>query len=208
MANVLSRFLPRERSYFTMFTEVTGNIQAGATALNNLFADYRDVPRQVDHIKDLEHRGDQLTHEIITTLNQTFVTPFDREDIHALATKLDDVLDLMDAVATRLVIYKVGKVRPGAPELAAILVRATEEIHGAVSRLEKRDGILEHCITINSLENEGDSAVRTAIGTLFEQEKDPVEIIKWKEILEVLETATDKCEDVANILESVVLKSA
>ena len=208
MANLLTRLLPRERSFFNLFTEVTVNIQGGARALAGLFRDYRDVPNQAKRIKDMEHRGDQLTHELVTLLNQTFVTPFDREDIHALTTKLDDVLDLIDAVATRLVLYGVNKPRPGAQELADILVRATAEIHAAVSRLEKQNHILEHCIEINSLENEGDTAVRKAIAQLFQEEKDPVEIIKWKEILEVLETATDKCEDVANIIEGVVLKSA
>lgn len=207
MASLLTRLLPRERGFFTMFTEVTANIEAGARALADIFADYRDVAQKVNHLKDLEHRGDQLTHEIFTKLNQTFITPLDREDIHQLTSKLDDVLDLIDAVAARLVIYKVDKVRPGAAELAAILVRATAEIHAAVSRLEKPDHILEHCIKINSLENEGDRIVRAAIADLFEQEKNPVELLKWKEILEVLETATDKCEDVANILEAVVLKS-
>jgi len=208
MANLLTRLLPRERSFFAQFTEVTANIQSAARALQDIFADYRDLQTKVARVKEHEHRGDQLTHEIFTRLNQTFITPFDREDIHQLTSKLDDVLDLIDAAATRLVIYKVDKVRPGAAELADILVRATTEIHAAVSRLEKHDGILDHCITINSLENEGDRAVRAAIADLFEHEKDPVELIKWKEILEVLEIATDKCEDVANVLETVVLKSA
>lgn len=208
MANVLSYLLPRERSFFTLFTEVTTNIEAGARALAAIFADYRDLAQKVNHVKDLEHRGDQLSHEIFTKLNQTFITPLDREDIHELTSKMDDVLDLIDAVATRLVIYKIEKVRPGAKELADILVRATGEIHAAVGRLEKPDGILDYCIRINSLENEGDRTVRAAIADLFEREKDPVELLKWKEILEVLETATDKCEDVANVLEAVVLKSA
>ena len=207
MANVLARLLPRERSFFILFTEVTTNIGEGARALAALFKDYRDVPAQTKRIKDIEHRGDQLTHEIMTKLNQTFITPLDHEDIHELTSKLDDVIDLIDAVATRLVIYRIEKPRPGAAELADILVRATGELHAAVSRLEKPDGILEHCIEINRLENESDTAVRAAIARLFQEEKDPVEIIKWKEILEVLEIAADKCEDVANILEAVVLKS-
>lgn len=207
MTSVLARLLPRELSFFSLFTQVTANIEAGARALAALLKDYRDVEAKVRHIKDLEHLGDQLTHDIFTKLNQTFVTPFDREDIHSLTGKLDDVLDLIDAVATRLVLYGVDKPRPGAVELADILVQATGEIHAAVSRLEKRDRILDNCIEINRLENEGDSAVRTAIARLFREEQNPVEIIKWKEILEVLETATDKCEDVANILEAVVLKS-
>jgi len=207
MPNVLARLLPRERSFFTIFTEVTANIQEGAKALAALFHDYRDIPARTQAIKALEHKGDDLTHEIITRLNQTFITPFDREDIHALTTKLDDVLDLMDAVATRLVIYRAETLRPGAAELADILVRATAELHAAVSHLEKQDGILDHCVIISDLEDEADTAVRSAIARLFEVEKDPVELIKWKEILEVLEIATDKCQDVANVLEAVVLKS-
>lgn len=208
MPNVLARLMPRERSFFTLFTKVTANIHEGARALSALLHDYRDVPARTQAIKVLEHKGDDLTHEIISRLNQTFITPFDREDIHALTTKLDDVLDLMDAVATRLVIYRVESVRPGAAELADILVRCTAELHAAISRLEKQDGILDHCVAITDMEDEADTAVRSAIARLFEQEKDPVELIKWKEILEVLETATDKCEDVANVLEAVVLKSA
>ncbi|MGH9861934.1 MAG: DUF47 domain-containing protein [Candidatus Acidiferrales bacterium] len=207
MANILARLLPRERSFFALFTELTTNIAEGARALAALFRDYRDVPAQVDKIKDIEHKGDQLTHQIITRLNQTFITPLDREDIHELTTKLDDVLDLIDAVATRLVIYRVNTLRPGAVELADVLVRATDEIHAAVRRLEKPDGIIEHCIEIKRLENLGDATVRAAMARLFEEEKNPVELLKWKEILEVLETATDKCEDVANVLEAVVLKS-
>ena len=208
MPSVLSRLMPRERSFFATFTEVTANIQEGAKALSALFHDYRDIPVRTQAIKALEHKGDDLTHQIIARLNQTFITPFDREDIHSLTTRLDDVLDLMDAVATRLVIYRVEYVRAGAAELADILVRATAEIHAAVSKLEKLDGILDHCVAIAELEDEADTAVRSAIARLFEEEKNPVELIKWKEILEVLETATDKCEDVANVLEAVVLKSA
>jgi len=208
MASLLTRLLPREQSFFKMFTDLTETIQQGAKALAVLFADYQNLASHTHRIKELEHRGDDLTHGIITKLNQTFVTPFDREDIHELTTKLDDVLDLIDAVSTRLNIYRVTKLRPGAAEMADILVRATAEIHSAVSHLEKQDGIMDHVIEINRLENEGDTAVRSAIARLFDEEKDPFEVIKWKEILEVLETATDKCEDVANVIETVVLKSA
>lgn len=208
MASLLARLLPRERSFFDRFTEVAANIEAGAAALVELLEDYRDVERKVAHIKDLEHRGDQLTHELMTRLNQTFITPLDREDIHELASKLDDVLDLIDAVASRLIIYRIGQPRPGLADLARTLLKATGEIRAAVSQLEKQDRILDHCIEINRLENEGDQKVRAAIAHLFEEEKNPTEIIKWKELFEVLEIATDKCEDVANVLESVVLKSA
>jgi len=208
MANVLSRLIPRDHSFFAMFTEVTENIQQGARALADLFDNYEHIDSQAGRIKEIEHRGDQLTHEIITKLNQTFITPFDREDIHQLTTKLDDILDLIDAVTTRLIIYRVSKIRPGAAEMADVLVKATAEVHAAVLLLEKHDGIMDHLIEINRLENAGDAAVRVAIARLFDEEKDPFEVIKWKEILEVLETATDKCEDVANVIETVVLKSA
>ncbi|MEE8538467.1 MAG: DUF47 family protein [Woeseiaceae bacterium] len=208
MANLLSRLLPRERSFFVLFTEVTANIQEAALALAALLADYKDVAPKVKHIKDLEHRGDQFTHDLATKLNQTFITPFDREDIHQLSSKLDDILDLMDSVAARLVIYRIQTIRPGAKELADVLVQSVGQIHSAVSHLEKNDRILEHCIEINRLENESDRIVRASIARLFEEEKDPVEIIKWKEILEVLEIASDKCEDVADVLETVVMKNA
>lgn len=208
MAGLWARILPREKSFFDMFTEVTANIQAGAQALVDLLEDYRNLEEKVSHIKDLEHRGDQMTHDIMTRLNQTFITPFDREDIYELCSKLDDVIDLIDAFTSRLVIYSIRAPRPGAVELARIVMKATDEVHDAVSLLEKHDRILPYCIEINRLENEADVTVRAAIAQLFEEEKDPVEIIKWKELYEVLEIATDKCEDVANVIESVVLKSA
>lgn len=208
MASVLARLLPREKTFFDQFTEVTANIQAAAQTLVNLLEDYRGVEEKVAHLKDLEHHGDQMTHDLFTRLNQTFITPLDREDIHELASKLDDVLDLIDAVASRLVIYRIQSIRPGMVELARTLQKAANEIHSAVLQLEKQDRIFEHCIEINRLENEADRSVRAAIANLFEEEQNPVEIIKWKELFEVLEFATDKCEDVANVLEGVVLKSA
>lgn len=208
MTNVIARLLPREHSFFVKFNEVTANIGEAARCLSELFHDYRDIETRAQAIKELEHQGDDLTHAIITQLNQTFVTPLDREDIHALTTKLDDILDLIDAAAGRLVTYGADELRPGAKELADILVRAVTEIQAGVSKLQHPDGVVQHCIEINSLENEGDTTVRAAVARLFREEKDPVELIKWKEILEVLEIAIDKCEDVANIMESVVLKNA
>jgi hypothetical protein len=159
-------------------------------------------------MKRFEHKGDELTHELMTKLNQTFITPIDREDIHELCSKVDDVLDLADAVAARLVTYGVTKVRPGVADLAEVLAQATAVVLQAVRVLEQHDGVLPHCIEINRLENEGDRLSRILIAQLFKDEKDPVEIIKWKEIIEVLETAIDKCEDVANVLETICLKNA
>lgn len=207
MPGLLNRILPREQSFFDLFVGQAGKIQAGAKALVELLEHYDNVAARVEEIKDLEHQGDNLTHELMTRLNQTFITPFDREDIHELASKVDDVLDLTDAVASRLVVYRVDRIRSGVAELARVLLQATEQVVAAVTMLEKQDHILKHCIEINRLENESDRLCRALIAQLFEEEKDPVQIIKWKEIIEVIETATDKCEDVANVLESVVIKS-
>ena len=208
MPGILSRMLPREVSFYTKFNELAGNVQAGSKALVQMLDNYTDAAIQAENIKTIEHRGDNITHDIITQLNKTFITPFDREDIHALSSKVDDILDLIDAVAGRLITYRVQRIRPGVADLARILRLATVEVVAAVKALERPNDILKHCIEINRLENDADRLSRTLIAGLFEEEKDPVEIIKWKEIIEVLETATDKCEDVANVIESVVLKSA
>ncbi len=208
MPGLLSKLLPREESFFDMFVEMAENIHDGAQGLADLLANYTDVPGKVDRIKEIEHRGDDITHNLITRLNQTFITPFDREDIHELSSKIDDVLDLIDAAASRMVTYRVDRVRPGVPELAKVMLAATAEVAAAVRALGKHDRILDHCIEINRLENESDRQCRSLIAELFEGEKDPVQIIKWKEIIEVIETAVDKCEDVANVLEAVTLKSA
>jgi len=208
MPGLLSKLLPREESFFDMFVEMAENIHDGAQGLADLLANYTDVPAKVARIKEIEHRGDDITHNLITRLNQTFITPFDREDIHELSSKIDDVLDLTDAAASRMVTYRVDRVRPGVPELAKILLEATAQVAAAVRVLGKHDHILNHCIEINRLENESDRQCRSLIAELFEGEKDPVQIIKWKEIIEVIETAVDKCEDVANVLEAVTLKSA
>lgn len=208
MPGLLSKLLPREESFFDMFVEMAENIHDGAQGLADLLANYTDVPAKVARIKEIEHRGDDITHNLITRLNQTFITPFDREDIHELSSKIDDVLDLTDAAASRMVTYHVDRVRPGVPELAKILLAATAQVAAAVRALGKHDRILDHFIEINRLENESDRLCRSLIAELFEGEKDPVQIIKWKEIIEVIETAVDKCEDVANVLEAVTLKSA
>jgi len=207
MPGLLSRILPREETFFDTFVELAENIHAGAKALVEMLENYTDPAGQAERIKDIEHKGDNITHQLMTRLNQTFITPIDREDIHELSSKIDDVLDLTDAAASRLVIYNVDRILPGVADLARILLRATEEVVSAVRVLEKQDHVLDHCIEINRLENEADRLCRKLIAQLFDEEKDPVQIIKWKEIIEVLETATDKCEDVANVIESVVLKS-
>ncbi len=202
------RIIPREAKFFEMFAEMSSNLTAGARLLLELLQNYENVPISVQKIKEVERQGDELTHAILTKLNQTFITPFDREDIHKLASSLDDVLDYINAAAERLHVYKINNPPPAAGELASIVVRQCEVLAKAVALLDKNQGVLEYCVEINRLENEADEIARDAIGRLFEREKDPISLIKQKELFETLEIATDKAEDVANVLESVVLKSA
>ena len=203
------RIVPRETKFFDMFAEMASNLMEGATTLRALFQDYKDVPVSVQKIKDIEHKGDDMTHAVVIKLNQTFITPFDREDIHALASALDDVLDYINSAADRLLMYKITSTPNAALKLADVIVRQSDELSKAVSLLEKnQQKVLEHCVEVNRLENEADAVARDAIGHLFHDEKDPIQLIKIKELLEVLETATDKAEDAANVLETVILKSA
>lgn len=190
-----------------MFSEMSDNLIAGARVLVNLFADYRDIEKHIDEIRRIEHAGDDLTHSILTKLNQTFITPFDREDIHQLASKLDDVLDFVHAASSRIVMYRITAPPPAAGSLAKIILMQSQELQKALSLLQKNGDILAHCVEINRLENEADAVAQQAIATLFESEKDPINLIKTKELLEFLERATDKAEDVADVLETVVLKN-
>jgi predicted phosphate transport protein (TIGR00153 family) len=205
---LLRRILPREKSFFQMFNQQAENVEAGAIAMVEMLEHFEDAATGADKVEGYEHIGDTITHSILRRLNQTFVTPFDREDIHELASKIDDVIDLVDAAATRIVTYRVQALRPGVLELATTVRLATTQIVAAIRLLDKGNNILDYCIEINRLENLADRQCRDLIVNLFEQEKDPVEIIKWKEIIETLEFATDKCEDVANVIETVTLKNA
>ena len=202
------RIIPREAKFFEMFAEMASNLTEGAILLRDLLQHYNNVETRIQKLTDIEHRGDELTHAVITKLNQTFITPFDREDIHKLATQLDDVLDYVNSAGERLVTYKVASAPPEAAKLADVIVRQCQQLEKAVSVLEKSQGVLDYCVEINRLENEADDIARAAIGKLFETERDPINLIKAKEIYEMLETATDKAEDAANVLETVVLKSA
>jgi uncharacterized protein len=202
------RLVPRDTKFFDMFADMATNLCDGARLLKSILDDYQNVEVRVQNLKDLEHRGDEMTHAVMVKLNQTFITPFDREDIHALATVMDDVLDFIYAAGERLVMYKIQNVPAAASELAAVIIRQTEQLQKAVASLEKHDNVLQICVEINRLENDADHIARTALATLFDREKDPITLIKIKELIEVLETATDKAEDAANVLETVVLKSA
>jgi hypothetical protein len=208
MPGLLSRFLPREAGFFDLFNKQADNIHAGSKALLQMLSHYTGVPEQVQSVKAIEHHGDEITHNILIKLNQSFITPFDREDIHELCSQLDDVIDLIDAAASRFVLYRVDKVRAGTEDLVKVLVSATGEVVECVHSLGNPEKALKHCIEINRYENDSDRLCRTLIAQLFDEERDPVQIIKWKEIFEVIETAVDKCEDVANVIEGVIIKSA
>jgi len=193
-----------------MFTEIAGNVVEGAQALSDLLHnyDYEQLLAALDKIKEIEHRGDDMTHRLLVKLNQTFITPFDREDIHLLASSLDDVLDFVYSASDRLLNYKITQPSPSAKVLAGIILKQTEELKKAVELLNKNGQLLEHCVEVNRLENEADQVSREAIGRLFDGDYDPITLIKLKELLEILEGASDKAEDVANVLETVVLKNA
>ena len=202
------RLIPRETRFFEMFSEMVNNLTEGAKLLKAILQDMKDVESRVEQLKTIEHRGDEMTHDILTRLNQTFITPFDREDIHKLASSLDDVLDFVHAAGERLVMYKITEFVPSAPQLADVIVRQSDQLCRAVEHLEKKNNVLQYCVEINRLENEADRIASMAIGQLFETETNPIALIKKKELYEILETATDKAEDAANVIESVVVKSA
>lgn len=200
------RLLPREEKFYADFVSFSGELRTGARMLEEMLASDPPVWDKADEIKEVEHKCDFLTHEIIQRLNRTFVTPIDREDIHALARSLDDVMDAIDASAAVVRLYRIQEARFGARELARIISSSTEQVQKAMEALEYRKGVPERAVEINRLENEADRLHQEAVGQLFANEKDPIAIIKWKEIFDFLEGATDRCEDVANVLEGVVVK--
>jgi uncharacterized protein len=202
------RLIPREEKFYDLFRRQAALIQDAANKLVHLFEDFRDVDSRVREIKFVEHNGDQLTHELMMKLNKTFITPMDREDIHELCSAMDDVLDLIDGAAARFVTYKIPAVTPGALQLARVIQQGSEIIVRAVERLNKPANILEFCDQLSQLEKDADRIKGECVARLFENGAPPIEIIKWKEIYEVLEATTDKCEDVADALESVVLKAS
>jgi uncharacterized protein len=204
----MAPLIPRDNTFFDTFTQMADNLIAGARTMVELFEDYRDVEAKINEIRRIERVGDEMTHGVMTKLNQTFITPFDREDIHELASSLDDVLDFINSAGARIIMYRITKPPPAALELAKIILLQSQELQKATSLLRKNGDILGHCVEINRLENEADVVSRAAIAQLFDEEKDPINLIKTKELLEFLETATDKAEDAANVLETVVLKNA
>ncbi|MFL6246854.1 MAG: DUF47 domain-containing protein [Thermoanaerobaculia bacterium] len=200
------RLIPREEKFYDDFKQMADQLRQGARLLEAMFAVDPPLADKAHEIKEVEHQCDFLTHEIIQRLNKTFVTPIDREDIHELAKTLDDVMDAIDNAAALIPLYRIDHIRPGARELTHVIIKQTDSIRAAVEALEQKKGVLAHAIEINRLENEADRIHKEAIGRLFDEEKDPIAVIKWKEIYDILEEATDACEDVANLLENVVVK--
>jgi predicted phosphate transport protein (TIGR00153 family) len=201
-------FSPHREKFFDLFKQSAENALAGATALKEMLGSYENPQESWKKLKDLEHEGDRLTHRTIRSLNQTFLTPIDAEDIHALTTALDNVMDAIEASASRMVLFKIQRPTAESLELAEIIVTAAEQLVKAVSHMPRLDDIDEYCIEINRLENAADDIYRKAISNLFGDTHPPMDVIKWLDIYENLEAATDRCEDVANILESIGLKNS
>jgi len=202
------RLIPRNEDFYDQFVTLATQLRVGAGLLEEMLARDPAIWDKAEEIKEVEHKCDHLTHQIISRLNTTFVTPIDREDIHALAKSLDDVMDAVDASAKVVRLYKIGTVRYGARELAHVVSLSVDQVKHALEALDKKTGVAQRAVEINRLENEADRIHEEALRRLFDEERDPVMIIKWKEILDFLEEATDRCEDVANLLEGVVVKNA
>jgi predicted phosphate transport protein (TIGR00153 family) len=204
-------FVPKEHRFFELFEESAQNTVRAAEALKEMIDTWEFVDSRVAEITELEHHGDTITHQIISLLHRTFVTPFDREDIALLAHTMDDIIDFIHAAADAMFIYKIDCPTERAKQLADIIVRGAAEVQKAVSGLRRRSElkrIMEGCVEINRLENMADRIYRAAIAELFDNMTDVAQVIKWREIYEHMESATDRCEDVANVLEGVALKHA
>lgn len=200
------RLIPREEKFYQDFVAMADQIRVGARLLEEMFASDPPGADKADAVREVEHKCDFLTHEIIVRLNKTFVTPIDREDIHSLARALDDIMDAIDDAAALIPLYRIRSIRPGARELTRVISEQTGAVRLAVEALENRANVMQHNVEINRLENVADALHKSAVGRLFDEERDPIAVMQWKEILDLLERATDRCEDVANLLENVVVK--
>jgi predicted phosphate transport protein (TIGR00153 family) len=202
------KFIPKEEKFFDMFISMAQNAHESSKLLTLMMEQPDKIRDTAESIKALEHKGDRMTHDLIVKLNKTFIVPIDREDIYGLSSKLDDVTDLIESIARRLVLFKVTEVSEAALELARVLQRSTAAIVVAVSELQNGMKVMDPCIEINRLEDEADHIYHLALAKLFESEKDPIALIKWKELYEKLEASLDRCEDVANVIEGIIVKNA
>ena len=200
--------VPRDKHFFKEFLNLAEEIRSGTRALKQMLATDPPNMDKADEIKEIEHACDRITRGIIDRLNRTFVTPLDREDIHALASSLDDVMDAIDAAAAVVRLYRIAHVRNGAKRLVETISDSVDRLAEAFAALERREGVLELAARVKQLEHEADRVHQDAIVELFDQERDPIAVIKWKEIFDFLEAATDRCEDVADLLEGIIVKHA
>jgi predicted phosphate transport protein (TIGR00153 family) len=205
------RFLPKDESFFDHFEKQGQKTVEGCRALLKMVSEPGDIAAQAKHVSEIEHECDRITHAVVAQLHKVFITPLDRNDIYRLITKMDDVMDFVEAAAERISLYDIHDMTTEAGDLARCLLSSSERVLEAVHgfrNLNRTELILEKCVEINRLENEADSLLRGALARLFREEQNPITIMKWKEIYELLETATDRCEDVANIIEGVVLENS
>jgi uncharacterized protein len=205
------RFIPKEEKFFDLFDELVNKIEEGGELFLDLVEHYEYSEPKIVKLKELEHEADVITHKTYEKMHKTFLTPIDREDIYALVNKMDSILDMIEASAARMSLYKVKIPAKEIIEQAKILnksIKKVKHIVHAMRNMKNAKMIIDSCVEINTLENEGDIIMRMTMTRLFEQEKDPIELIKWKEIFERIEEAIDVCEDVANIVEGIVLKHA
>jgi predicted phosphate transport protein (TIGR00153 family) len=206
---MFGRFLPRETSFFDFFEQHAALTVEGAKEFLQLASTGANIELRARRIHDIEHETDVITHRCVETLHKTFITPIDRDNIHRLITRMDDIMDFVEAASERIALYELATMTPDVRDLADVLVLATQQVEIALKGLrdlKHPQAVLKQCIDINRLENESDQILRRAVARLFREEKDPILVIKWKEIYENLENAVDRCEDVANIIEGVILE--
>ena len=202
------RLIPRDQQFYELFAQIAERLTSSTKLLHELFSKPDQMARLVAQIKELEHQADDLTHEVIERLDRTFVTPFDREDIHQLASELDEVIDLVDGAARRADIYRITEATKGAVIMTEVLCRAAVCVEAAVRGMKTQKIVNQRTDELKVLEEEGDAAYHEAMGILFDNSKDPIQVIKWKELYDRIEDALDRCEDVGNVLQSISLKNA
>ena len=203
------RFLPKQEEFYDLFVEVARRTTEAAQLLSELLTGKPERAKYcADQIKRLENEADEVTHEVVLRLDRTFITPIDREDIHLLASDLDDVMDRIDGTARRAQIFRVGQTPEGIARMCELVGQVSDEVLQAVTKLRDKHDVMVHCIRAKRLEEEADAVYQEMLGHLFDTEPDPIRIIKWKEIFDTLENAMDESEDVANDIESIVLKNA
>ena len=208
---MLGAILPKKTEFFDLFSKHAALTVEGAKLLQTLLGDLHNVEEQAKKIKAVESAADKVAHETMDMLHRSFITPIDRGDIHRIVSRIDDILDYIEAASQRLWLYEIKEATPEAKEMSRVLVRSTEAVQITVDslhNLKDADKIRQSCIEINRLENECDTLLRLATARLFKEERDPLMVIKWKEIYENIEDATDRCEDVANVIEGVVIENA